>query len=80
MKNLSASKIVLLWIVLVLGLLAAFAGYHSIVTGEFSDASKVILAAFVSVLNFVCGYYFGTGSPANIPGPDETTNVGVGLK
>lgn len=55
----SASKLVLLYIILILGLLALVAGIFSVITGSFTEASKVILGAFGVALNFVLGFYFG---------------------
>lgn len=54
----SATKIVLLYIVAILGLLALLAGGWSIVSGTFSEAAKIILAAFGVALNLVLGFYF----------------------
>lgn len=60
----SASKIVLLFLVFVLGVLALIAGYQSVMTGEFNDASKAILTAFTGALTFVFGFYFNSkGDP-----------------
>lgn len=61
MKNItsSASKLVLLYIVAILGLLALFAGCYSIATNSFGEASKIVLGAFTSALTFVLGFYFG---------------------
>ena len=61
----SASKIVLLWIVGILGILALIAGIYSVITGTFGEAAKIILNAFGSALTFVLGFYFGSkGDPA----------------
>lgn len=61
----SASKLVLLFLVLILGILAMIAGYHSVMTGEFNDASKAILTAFTGAITFVFGFYFNSkGDPA----------------
>jgi uncharacterized membrane protein len=61
MKNItsSASKLVLLYIVAILGILALVAGVFSVVTNTFGEASKIVLAAFGVALNFVLGFYFG---------------------
>ncbi len=64
----SATKIVLLFIIGVLGFLALIAGIYSILTQTFSEASKIILAAFGVVLNMVCAFYFaykGETGPTN---------------
>lgn len=55
----SASKLVLLYIIAILGLLSLFAGGYSVVTQTFGEASKIILSAFGVALNFVLGFYFG---------------------
>lgn len=61
----SASKLVLLYIVAVLGLLALFAGVWSVAMGTFGEAAKIILALFGSAITFVLGFYFGSkGEPS----------------
>lgn len=55
----SASKLVLLYIVAILGILSLVAGIFSVITGTFGEASKIILSAFGVALNFVLGFYFG---------------------
>lgn len=55
----SASKLVLLYIIAILGLLALFAGAWSVATGTFGEAAKIILGSFGVALNFVLGFYFG---------------------
>ena len=55
----SASKLVLLYIVAILGVLSLVAGIFSVITGTFGEASKIILSAFGVALNFVLGFYFG---------------------
>lgn len=55
----SASKLVLLYIISILGLLALIAGGYSVFTNTFGEASKIILASFGVALNFVLGFYFG---------------------
>lgn len=67
MKNIiqSASKLVLLYVVGILGLLTLFAGAWSVVTGDFGKAAELILGAFASTLTFVLGFYFGSkGDPS----------------
>ena len=61
MKNItsSATKIVLLYIVGILGLLALAAGMYSILTETFSEAAKIVLASFTGSVTFLLGYYFG---------------------
>ncbi len=61
MKNItsSASKLVLLYIVMILGLLALFAGCWAVVTGTFGDAAKAIVGLFSTAVTFVLGFYFG---------------------
>ncbi len=61
----SASKIVLLALVAVLGLLSIVAGVVSIVTDNFGEASKVILLAFGNALTFVFGFYFNSKGDPN---------------
>lgn len=76
MKNItqSATKLVLLYLILILGILALFAGGWSVMTGEFNDASKVILASFGSALTLVLGFYFAYKGETQPPqGADEET-------
>lgn len=63
----SASKLVLLYLVLILGILALVAGIYSVVTGDFSDASKNILTAFAGAITFVFGFYFNSKGDPNNP-------------
>lgn len=61
----SASKLVLLYIVGILGVLTLIAGGFSVVTQTFGDASKVILTAFSGAVTFLFGFYFGSkGEPS----------------
>lgn len=61
----SASKLVLLYIVGILGILTLLAGGWSVITGTFGEAAKIILAAFGTSLTFVMGFYFGSkGDPS----------------
>ncbi len=58
----SASKIVLLFVVLILGLMAAFAGVWGLVKGTLDP--KEIISLFGTALTFVLGYYFSNkGDP-----------------
>ncbi len=72
----SASKLVLLYIVAIAGLLALVAGVWSIITGTFGEASKVILAAFSVVLNLVLGYYFAYKGDPIPPVNNNVANYG----
>ena len=83
MKNItsSASKLVLLYIVMILGILGLVAGIYSVVTQSFGEASKIILSAFGVALNFVLGFYFGykgDNQPVVTPTTDKTTVAGFG--
>lgn len=55
----SASKLVLLFLVGVLGVLAMVAGGHGVVAGTFNEAEKLILTTFAGAITFVFGFYFG---------------------
>lgn len=65
----SATKIVLLYIIFILGILTLAAGLNSIFTGEYTEIAKAVLALFGGVISYVMGYYFGskgeTGSAGN---------------
>jgi hypothetical protein len=63
----SASKIVLLYLVLILGILALFAGAHAVWTGQFNDAEKAILASFGGAITFVFGFYFNSKGDPSLP-------------
>lgn len=63
----SASKIVLLTLVAVLAILTLVGGVHDVLTGVFSEVTKVILLAFSSALTFVMGFYFGTKGETSLP-------------
>ena len=63
----SASKIVLLFLVFILGVLALIAGIHSVLSGEFNDASKAIITSFGGALTFVFGFYFNSKGDQNLP-------------
>jgi uncharacterized membrane protein required for colicin V production len=58
MKNItsSATKIVLLYITFVLGLLTTFAGFIGIWRGTLDP--KEVIAIFGTTLTFIIGYYF----------------------
>jgi uncharacterized membrane protein HdeD (DUF308 family) len=61
----SASKLVLLYLVAILGVLALIAGVHAVITGTFNDAEKAILVAFTGAVTFVFGFYFNSkGDPS----------------
>jgi len=61
----SASKIVLLLIILALVLLTAFAGVVGILKGTLEP--KEIITLFGTALTFVLGYYFGNKGDNNLP-------------
>jgi len=63
----SASKMVLLFLVVILGILALVAGIHSVLSGEFNDASKAILTAFTGAITFVFGFYFNSKGDTTLP-------------
>lgn len=63
----SASKLVLLYIVAILGFLALFAGLWDVVHGQFSEVSKIILALFGGAVNFLFGFYFGSKGDSTQP-------------
>ena len=77
----SASKLVLLYIVFILGMLALVAGIFAVVTNNFAEASKTILELFGSAVTFVLGFYFGykgdttpVVTPTNLT-PDEQATL-----
>lgn len=63
----SATKLVLLFLVIVLGILTLMAGYHAIFTGDFNDACKAIFASFAGALTLLFGYYFNSKGDPNLP-------------
>ncbi len=63
----SASKLVLLYIIAILGILSLFAGVWSIATGTFGEAAKIILALFGTANSFVLGFYFGSKGESSQP-------------
>lgn len=63
----SASKLVLLYLVLILGILGLVAGVHSVLTGQFNDSEKAILVAFTGAVTFVFGFYFNSKGDPNLP-------------
>lgn len=63
----SASKLVLLFLVAILGILALVAGTHAILAGTFSDAEKAILTAFTGAVTFVFGFYFNSKGDPTLP-------------
>lgn len=71
----SASKLVLLYIIAILGLLSLFAGAWSVATGTLSEAAKIILAAFGVALNFVLGFYFGYKGDSPVSNTTTTTSI-----
>jgi len=76
----SASKLVLLYIVFILGLLALFAGGYSVITQTFSKAAEIILTAFTGAVTFLFGFYFGyKGEQRNpvLPDASQTSERGA---
>lgn len=63
----SASKLVLLFIVAILGILSLAAGFYSIFTQTFGEAAKMIITAFTGAVTFLLGYYFGSKGDSNQP-------------
>lgn len=63
----SATKLVLLAIMIVLCILSLVAGVYAVVTGTFSEAAKVILALFASTVSYIVGYYFGSKGDPTLP-------------
>lgn len=61
----SASKIVLLLVVVALVILALFAGVAGILKGTLEP--KEIIALFGTALTFVLGFYFGNKGDSNLP-------------
>lgn len=64
----SASKLVLIYLVFILGILALVAGVMSVWTGDFNDASKAIITAFAGAITFVFGFYFNSKGDTTLPG------------
>lgn len=56
----SATKLVLLYTIFILGILTLAAGIRDILTGEYTEITKAILALFGGVISYVMGYYFGS--------------------
>ncbi len=65
----SATKVVLLYMVFVLGILASFSVGWDVVHNQFGEVTKVVLAAFSSAVTFLFGHYFGSrqNPPAQPP-------------
>lgn len=61
----SASKIVLLLVVITLVVLALFSGIWGVINNTL--APKEIIALFATALTFVMGYYFGAKGDPNQP-------------
>lgn len=69
----SASKLVLLYIVMILGILALFAGIWAVIHGSYGEAEKLILSMFGSAITFLFGFYFGYKGDTQKPAtPSET--------
>lgn len=63
----SASKLVLLFIVAILGLLALFSGVWAVIHGTFGDMEKTIIGLFGTAVTFVLGFYFGSKGDPSLP-------------
>lgn len=63
----SATKLVLLYVVLILGVLTLVAGIHSVLSGEYTEIAKAIFTLFGAVVTYVMGYYFGRKEEAQAP-------------
>jgi len=61
----SASKLVLLFVVFILGILSMFAGIYGIVKGTLEP--KEIIGLFGTAMTFVLGFYFGSKGETNLP-------------
>ena len=70
----SATKLVLLYLIFILGTISLFAGIWDIVHAQFSEVTKIILALFGSVVNFVAGYYFSEREKSPVPIGTVTTS------
>lgn len=87
MKNItkSASKLVLLYVVLILGLITSFSVVWDITHGSFNELTKIILGVFSSSVTFLFGFYFGYkgDTPGNTiqttTATTETKSVGADL-
>ena len=67
----SATKIVLLYIIFILGILALAAGMVSIITGEYTEIAKAVLSLFGGVISYVMGYYFGSKGETGSAGANK---------
>jgi len=87
MKNItkSASKLVLLYVVFILGLLTMFAVCWDVTHGTFNEITKIIVGIFGSSVTFLFGFYFGYkgDTPGNTiqttTATTETKSVGADL-
>jgi hypothetical protein len=64
----SATKLVLLYIVLILGLMTAFAVIWGIVTNSVNELTMAILASFSGIVGVVVGHYFNKPGDPTLPG------------
>lgn len=62
MNNISQSalKIVLLFLIALLGLTTAFSVVWDVTHGGYSDITKILLGSFTAAITLVLGYYFGS--------------------
>lgn len=63
----SASKLVLLYLVGILGILSLVAGVWSMIQGNYSDAAKEVLSLFTNAMMFLFGFYFNNKGDTNVP-------------
>lgn len=63
----SASKLVLLYLVGILGILTLVAGIHGVLAGTFTDIEKGIITAFTGAITFVFGFYFNSKGDTTLP-------------
>lgn len=63
----SATKLVLLYLVFILGLLTAFIVVWSTVTGNTNEMTSVVFAGFSGVVGVVIGHYFKSNGDPTLP-------------
>lgn len=73
MNNISSSalKIVLLFLIGLLGLVTAFSIVWDVTHSAFSDITQILLGSFTAAITLVLGYYFGS------PNSNEDDNGGI---
>lgn len=82
----SASKLVLLYVMGILGILALVAGVYSVITQTLGEGAKMILLAFTGAITFLLGFYFGykgdssqTGKSSSIMTELTTSEKGLDI-